>query len=757
MPRVTACVSVLNQATLLKQTLDSIQNQTFKDWECIVVDDGSAVSMKFIVDAMKDDRFIFHRFEQNQGIPFGANWAYKNAKGDYIQALGCDEFISPTKFEEQVAYLDAHPNIALLWGVPGNGPMGPVPMWEQYELKAHNRSREHWLKCFLNLEGVPVGGASALWRKTLFDDIGYFDEKLTAFSDHEWFCRVIEKHKVCILPFRWMNEVPGHKTICTRTPMNAVKLDNELAYVRNKHPIPIPKSDGLITLAMPVLNHVKLLPEMLECVFAQTDQNFEVIICDDGSTDGLQDYLKTITDPRFSFIRNETNEGMMNSANKMLKLAKGEFFIILSADDKMSPDFLEKCRKAFRDDPFLEFVSSQNDFIAEDGKPFEGEHPLLTIPKAINRPPEEWHELFYRGNVYFGIGMYRTSALKEVGGWDAEHGVISDYEMYLKLLPRYNFKVIEEPLTHTRIHPKNQSLLQPEEAAKLRGRYFKAQRPYYRPRPRIIIATPFYELKGFSPYITSLTNTTNMLTRLGIEWAFMELSGDSYVHRARNSMCMNFLSDPYNTDLFFIDSDMAWNPDAFIRILYRPEPVIAGTYPVKNKWELWTSKPVIADPEKDPHYVGIPTSDGSALIQAYQLAGGFLRIKRSVLEKFIETYPNRKYSDTHPIVEERKEQIEFFTAGVSREPEILLLKEIEERMNKGVTDLQDLKPKFDALKGVRDFVGEDYFFSNCLREMGIPMFIYPNATISHYGVQGWTGNFEDFLKKKIAEKQNAVS
>ena len=129
MPRVSACVSVLNQASMLKDTLLSIQNQTFKDWECIVVDDGSNVSMKFVVDTLKDDRFIFHRFPVNKGIPFGANWAYQHAKGDYIQALGCDELISPTKFEEQVAYLDAHPDISLVWGVPGNGPMGPVPMW----------------------------------------------------------------------------------------------------------------------------------------------------------------------------------------------------------------------------------------------------------------------------------------------------------------------------------------------------------------------------------------------------------------------------------------------------------------------------------------------------------------------------------------------------------------------------------------------------------------------------------------------------
>ena len=80
MPRVSACVSVLNQASLLKNTLESIQNQTFKDWECIVVDDGSAVSMKFVVDLMKELKEYDTKFtEDDDGITL--RWG------------GCDYFI----------------------------------------------------------------------------------------------------------------------------------------------------------------------------------------------------------------------------------------------------------------------------------------------------------------------------------------------------------------------------------------------------------------------------------------------------------------------------------------------------------------------------------------------------------------------------------------------------------------------------------------------------------------------------------------
>jgi glycosyltransferase involved in cell wall biosynthesis len=756
MPRVTIGLPCYNQPELLKACLESIKNQTYQDWQCIVLDDGSEPPLEPVVAAFNDARITVHRFPKNRGIPFGSNYLFQNWKTEFSAVLGCDEFIAPSKLEDQVKYMDENPTIDLIWGVPGNGPMGPVPSWEQYARQAHNRSKELWLKCFLNLENVPVGGASALWRSSLFESVGYFDENLIKFSDHEWFCSIIEKHNVRILPYRWMNET--QKEILSSIRAGAgmgtrtITTNEELEYVRKKHPLLIPPSEGMITVAIPVYKHARFIAEALKSILAQTDQNFEILIWDDGSPDDVKTAVSGFVwnDPRIQYFRSEVNEGHMQSVNHLLDRAKGEFFISCSADDTVEPNLYEKLRAEFKRDPFLEHVASLNDFITEDGLPHTEPHPFKTIDRARNMTQDQWMARLRQGNVYFGMGMYRTSTLREVGGWDPSHGVISDYEMYLKLLPRYNFRIIEENLTHTRIHGQNQSLLGPAEGKKLRKRYYDAQKKYYQPRPRIIIATPFYELKGFSPYISSLTATTRLLTAHGIEWDFMELSGDSYVHRARNSMCMNFLSDPYNTDLFFIDSDMAWDPQAFINMVFRPEPIIGGTYPVKNKWDSWTSRPEPFGDDKDQHYMGMKLPDGSSLIQATQLAGGFLRIKRSVLEKFIEFYPTHRYGDTHPNPEMHQEQVEFFTAGVDREPEIKLLREIEvlmESQNGSGVDLKTLKPRFDGLKGIRQFIGEDYTFSNRLRAMGIQLFIYPNATISHFGIQGWTGNFDEHLKK----------
>lgn len=734
----------------MENCLKHIYQQSFKDWECIVVDDGSKESLKPVVESFRDKRFIFERFPENRGIPKGANHAYKLATGDYIASLGVDELIAPDKLKVQVEFLDKNPNIDLVWGVPGNGPMGPVPSWEQYALKAHNRSRYHWLKCFLLLEGVPVGGASALWRRSLFKSVGLFDETLKKFSDHEWFCRVLENHDVYVLPYRFMNEVQRP----TNNPISNEKAQAEYDYVRSKHQLVVPPSDGLITVAIPCYNHSKFLGEAIEGILKQTDQNFEILITDDGSTDKPEEVLKKFKDPRIFFFKSEKNEGHMQTVNKMLAMAKGDFFISCSADDTIDPTLFEKLRAEFVKDPYLEHVASQNDFIDETGIPFRSAHPFKTIERAVNRSQAEWIDRLYHGNVYFGMGMYRTTALKEVGPWDPKHGVISDYEMYLRLLPRYNFRIVEENLTHTRIHGSNQSLLKLDEALKLKRRYFDAQKPYYQPKPKVIIATPFYELKGFSPYIASILHTTRFLTLKGINWEFMELSGDSYVSRARNSMCMAFLDDPYATDLFFIDSDMAWEPEAFINILFRPEPVVGGSYPLKNKWDLWTSKPKVTGGAGNEHFTGITLDDGSALLEGFQLAGGFLRIKRSVLEKFIEHYPTHRYNDTLPTEELRRPQVEFFSAGVDRLLEVKLLNDIKSKMNGGsMVDLSEFKDRFKELETQRNFVGEDYSFCNRLRDMGVPLFIYPNATISHFGIQGWTGNYDKEIKKQKELKE----
>jgi hypothetical protein len=292
--------------------------------------------------------------------------------------------------------------------------------------------------------------------------------------------------------------------------------------------------------------------------------------------------------------------------------------------------------------------------------------------------------------------------------------------MYLKLLSRENIAVIEEPLTHTRIHGKNSSMLKPGDKYELAKLYHEARKPFYRKLMKVIIATPFYELKGFSPYIDSLAATLRLLTACGIDWNFMQLSGDSYVHRARNTMCDHFLRDPDATDLFFVDSDMSWNPEAFVKMCLLPDLVVGAAYPVKNNWEAWTSIPKQHMEDGKTQLRGRPLGDGTALVEAQVLAGGFLRIKREVLEGYRKAYPDLWYLEPSTDKDDPNHQFTAFFAAESKD---------------------------------HKFYGEDHMFSLRLRDMGIPMFIYPNVDITHWGYKDFGGNYDHFLRGRKAAEQ----
>jgi len=728
-PRVSICTSVLNQSEWLKESISSVVAQTFSDWELLILDDGSTQDIKAVVDGFNDQRIKYFRFDQNKGVPHGSNFLLKQAVGEFVCLLAADEVIWEGKTKLQVEYLDANPHVDCVWGMPGRfndmsitGNMGPRHEWEQVALRAHNRSREAWIRTLLNLESIPIGGCSFMMRKKVMDELGGLDPTLTIFSDHELYVRFFQKYNGVVIPYL----VARDHDVTDASVRHRAGGDGlrQLNYVRAKHLMPIPPIDGKVTVAIPCYNHAKYLPEAVNSVLNQTRQVDEIIILNDCSTDDFKTVVLQFTDPRIKVLAFDENRGMAEAHNQMAYRAEGDFIAFVSADDTIDPTYIEKCLLKFKENPWYEFVASQNDFMEEDGKPMvvdDGfKQQIVSIPKCINRSREEWMMELRGGNHYFGSGMYRTHVISEVGGWEKKYKVISDYQMYLKLIARENIGIVEEPLTHTRIHENNDSKIKGEERQKeLPWLYHEARKPFYNQLMRVVICTPFYELKGFSPYIESLTATIRLMERLNIDWRFHQLSGDSYVHRARNNMCDKFLEDPDNTDLFFIDSDMSWDPNAFIKMCMLPEGIVGGSYPVKNGWDMWTSIPELKVVDGEHRLQGRELGDGTALVEAHVLAGGFLRIKRKVLENFKEKFPDLWYREpsTRPDEPGRK-YTQFFAA---RDED-------------------------------HQFVGEDHYFSKRMREMGMQMFIYPNATIEHYGVKGWRGNFDEFLRKNKAGK-----
>jgi glycosyltransferase involved in cell wall biosynthesis len=108
-PKVSVIITCYNQQAYIAQAIESVMNQTFSDWECIIIDDGSTdISNSLYIKYAEKDNRIKYQYQDNQGVSIARNTGFKLSKGEFIQFLDGDDFISFDKLERQVEYMIAN-------------------------------------------------------------------------------------------------------------------------------------------------------------------------------------------------------------------------------------------------------------------------------------------------------------------------------------------------------------------------------------------------------------------------------------------------------------------------------------------------------------------------------------------------------------------------------------------------------------------------------------------------------------------------
>jgi len=97
----------------------------------------------------------------------------------------------------------------------------------------------------------------------------------------------------------------------------------------------------LVTISMPAFNSERYLAEAIQSILDQTHSNFELLILDDGSTDGTRKIIESFSDPRIIPIYCESNRGLISARNEIAQMAKGKYIALMDADDKALPDRIE--------------------------------------------------------------------------------------------------------------------------------------------------------------------------------------------------------------------------------------------------------------------------------------------------------------------------------------------------------------------------------------------------------------------------------
>jgi glycosyltransferase involved in cell wall biosynthesis len=192
--RVSVVVPTYNYAHFLPVALDSVLAQTFRDWECIIVDDGSTDDTAAVADAYvrRDPRFRYIH-QANRGLAGARNSGVRNARGEAIQFLDADDRLLPPKLERHVAYLDSHPECDIVYGdvwfFRSERPDVLTPslhgkLTSSILRRVHGNAEAFRILQHYNIMPVPA----AIIRRHVFE-LAMFDEEANAVEDYGFWIR----------------------------------------------------------------------------------------------------------------------------------------------------------------------------------------------------------------------------------------------------------------------------------------------------------------------------------------------------------------------------------------------------------------------------------------------------------------------------------------------------------------------------------------------------------------------------------------
>ncbi len=188
---VSIIVPTYNRAYIIERALQSILNQTYADFETIVVDDASTDNTCEIVQSIKDDRIRYIRHERNRGAAAARNTGITAGEGEYVAFLDSDDEWLPEKLEEQMAVFK---NISSKVGVVYTGMLRIEGNNRTYIPPAYVRPTQGNIYYSIVLNPILVHTPTVLIRRDCLTKVGLFDENFQASEDTDLWIRVAKHY-----------------------------------------------------------------------------------------------------------------------------------------------------------------------------------------------------------------------------------------------------------------------------------------------------------------------------------------------------------------------------------------------------------------------------------------------------------------------------------------------------------------------------------------------------------------------------------
>ena len=391
---ISIVIPIYNAEKYLEECLNSIKNQTYKNFEVIMVNDGSkddseTICMNFL---RSDSRFRYLK-KENGGVSSTRNVGLDNVEGDYVTFIDADDWVDENYLELLITTVKKnHSDIVVSSYKQFNNIdvfyLRAYTIQEKYLLNFEKMNRDDFLTIFPKLMSINVcfnNAVAKLFRKELVnnlrfdtsikygedldfyfrlylnvDSISYVDEPTYVYRMHgdsttsnfnqehaeqelSIFKKMYEKIQEIGLPsIHYFNKLKKLLELRMDFLENKVLLNEYLEFLKNiGETVTYPNT--LISVVIPVYNLSPYLRLCLESVENQTYPYFEVLLINDGSRDDSKDICQELItkDQRFRYYEQE-NLGISAARNTGIVNSNGEFITFIDGDDFVDPNYLEE-------------------------------------------------------------------------------------------------------------------------------------------------------------------------------------------------------------------------------------------------------------------------------------------------------------------------------------------------------------------------------------------------------------------------------
>lgn len=196
-----------------------------------------------------------------------------------------------------------------------------------------------------------------------------------------------------------------------------------------------------VTIGIPFYNAERFLLNAIKSVFAQTHQNWELILVDDGSSDRSLEIAKSIKDPRVRVYSDGKNKKLAFRLNQIRDLAQYDFIARMDADDLMATNRIEKQLKFLLDRPDLDLVTTGVCSISDDSEPYGIRLPGKSVDLTPYMVLKGAHGIVHASIIGRKEWFYRNP-------YDPEDGRAQDYKLWVRSIKRNDLSVgfLSEPL-----------------------------------------------------------------------------------------------------------------------------------------------------------------------------------------------------------------------------------------------------------------------------------------------------------------------